>query len=144
MTGGDRRSDSRRLVLGCFWMVSSWPSRGFKYCICCGDGTGIRLTSLLDDELPNGGCIDLPNESGPPGPCVPGEFLDPGTTPGEDMGPATLTGVPGLLPIPPGWRGEFIIPPAAGDDIGREVAGEPGPPGIGLAPGGTDRGPLWG
>ena len=45
-------------------MVSSWPSRGFKYCICCGDGTGIRFTSLLDDELLNGGCIDLPNESG--------------------------------------------------------------------------------
>ena len=60
------------------------------------------------------------------------------------MGPATLTGVPGLLlPMPPpGWRGEFIIPPAAGDDIGREVAGEPGPPGMGLAPGGTDLGPL--
>lgn len=143
VTGGDRRSDSLRLVFGCFWMVSSCPSRGFKYCICCGEGTGIRLTSLLDDELPlNWGCIPLP-KSGPP--WFPGEFLGPGTTPGDDIGPATLTGVPGLL-IGPGCLGEFIIPPGgpAGDDIGSEVAGEPGPPGpIGLAPGGmAPRGPL--
>jgi len=45
-TGGERRSDSRRLVLGCLWMVSSCPSRGFKYWICWGDGTGIKLASL--------------------------------------------------------------------------------------------------
>ena len=62
--GGDRRSDSLRLVFGCFWMVSSCPSRGFKYCICCGEGTGIRLTSLLDDELLlNWGCIPLPKSA---------------------------------------------------------------------------------
>lgn len=34
-------------LLGCFWMVSSWPSNWFKYWICCGDGTGIKLGSLL-------------------------------------------------------------------------------------------------
>lgn len=34
-------------LLGCFWMVNSWPSNWFKYWICCGDGTGIKLGSLL-------------------------------------------------------------------------------------------------
>lgn len=33
-TEGERMSGSRRLVFGCFWMVSSWPSRGFRYWIC--------------------------------------------------------------------------------------------------------------
>ena len=49
---GDMISVSRRLVLGCFWMVSSWPSRGLRYCICCGEGTGMRLASLLEDCCP--------------------------------------------------------------------------------------------
>ena len=40
-------SVSRKLVLGCFCMVSSWASKAFRYWICCGDGTGIRLGSLL-------------------------------------------------------------------------------------------------
>ena len=51
---GDMISVSRRLVLGCFWMVSSWPSRGLRYCICCGEGTGMRLASLLEDCCPLG------------------------------------------------------------------------------------------
>ena len=46
---GDKRSWSLRLVFGCFWMVSSCPSKGFKYWICWGDGTGIRLASFLED-----------------------------------------------------------------------------------------------
>lgn len=33
-------------VFGCFCIVSSCPSNVFKYCICCGDGTGIRFGSL--------------------------------------------------------------------------------------------------
>lgn len=28
-------------------MVSSCPSNVFKYCICCGEGTGIKLGSLF-------------------------------------------------------------------------------------------------
>ncbi len=72
--------------------------------------------------------------------CEPGEFLDPAT--GEVRG-APDTGVPGLLPI--GGRGEFIIPPApgTGEDMGKEVAGEPGWFGLGTAPGGgpAPRGP---
>ena len=63
----------------------------------------------------------------------PGEFFDPGT--GEVRG-APETGVPGLLPI---GRGECIMP--AGDDIGKEVAGDAGF-GLAMAPGGP-RGP-WG
>jgi len=52
---------------------------------------------------------------------------------------APLTGVPGLLPM---WRGEFIMPPA-GEDMGSEVAGEPGL-GLAIAPGGAERGPDCG
>ena len=39
-------SESRREVFGCFCIVSSWPSSKGNW-ICCGDGTGIRLASLL-------------------------------------------------------------------------------------------------
>lgn len=49
------------------------------------------------------------------------------------------TGVPGLLPI---GLGEFMTP--AGDDIGREVAGDPGWLGLAIAPGGGPRGPGCG
>ena len=70
-------------------------------------------------------------------PCgvMPGELLD--IIPGDDMG-APETGVPGLLPI---CLGEFIMP--AGEDMGREVAGDPGL-GLAIAPGGTERGPDCG
>lgn len=44
---GDIILPSLRLVFGCFCMVSSWPSNVFKYWICCGDGTGIKLGSLF-------------------------------------------------------------------------------------------------
>lgn len=37
---------SFKLVLACFWMVSSCPSNELKYCMCWGEGTGIRLGSL--------------------------------------------------------------------------------------------------
>ena len=50
------------------------------------------------------------------------------------------TGVPGLLHI---GLGEFIMPPA-GEDMGKEVAGDPGWLGLGIAPGGAPLGPLWG
>lgn len=33
----------------CFCIVSSCPSNVDKYCICCGDGTGIRFGSLPED-----------------------------------------------------------------------------------------------
>lgn len=44
---GDIMLPSLRLVLGCFCIVSSCPSNVFKYCICCGDGTGIKFGSLF-------------------------------------------------------------------------------------------------
>ena len=55
---------------------------------------------------------------------------------GEDIG-AQETGVPGLLPM---GLGEFIMPGPAGEDIGNEVAGDPGL-GLAIAPGGMPRGP---
>ena len=44
---GDLIFVSFRLVFGCFWIVSSWPSNVFRYWICCGDGTGIKFGSLF-------------------------------------------------------------------------------------------------
>ena len=44
---GDLIFVSFRLVLGCFWIVSSWPSNVFRYWICCGEGTGIKFGSLF-------------------------------------------------------------------------------------------------
>lgn len=44
--GEDIKFPSLRLVLGCFWMISSCPSKVFRYCICCGEGTGMRFGSL--------------------------------------------------------------------------------------------------
>lgn len=44
--GGDMIFPSLRLVFGCFCIISSWPSKVLRYCICCGDGTGIKLGSL--------------------------------------------------------------------------------------------------
>ena len=44
---GDLIFVSFRLVFGCFWMVSSWPSNVFRYWICCGEGTGIKFGSLF-------------------------------------------------------------------------------------------------
>lgn len=43
---------SLTLVFGCFCIVSSWPSKAFKYWICCGDGTGIRFGSLPNNKKP--------------------------------------------------------------------------------------------
>ena len=43
---GETRSESHKLVFGCFWIVSSWPSRSGNW-ICCGDGTGIRFASFV-------------------------------------------------------------------------------------------------
>ena len=45
-------SVSRRLVFGCFWIVSSWASNAFRYWICWGDGTGIRFGSFCCCLLP--------------------------------------------------------------------------------------------
>lgn len=45
------RSESLRLVFGCFCIVNSCPSNAFRlYWICCGDGTGISWGSLLLHE----------------------------------------------------------------------------------------------
>ena len=57
---GDTRSESLRLVLGCFWMVSSCPSSSGNW-ICCGEGTGIRFASFEQLDLK---CIRFPNWSG--------------------------------------------------------------------------------
>jgi len=45
--------ESFKPVLGCFWMVSSWPSNVLRYWMCWGEGTGIKLGSspLLDSCL---------------------------------------------------------------------------------------------
>ena len=45
---GEIKSVSLKLVFGCFWMVNSCPSNAeTQYWICCGDGTGINVGSLL-------------------------------------------------------------------------------------------------
>ena len=60
---------------------------------------------------------------------------------GDDIG-GPETGVPGFEPM---CRGEFIKP--AGEDIGNDVAGDPGL-GLCIAPGGIPLGPIdpgpWG
>ena len=70
---------------------------------------------------------------------IPGEFRGPVT--GDDIG-GPETGVPGFEPM---CRGEFIKP--AGEDIGNDVAGDPGL-GLCIAPGGIPLGPIdpgpWG
>lgn len=47
--------DSFKLVLGCFCMVNSWPSNALRYCICWGEGTGIKLGSFPEEF---GVCLD--------------------------------------------------------------------------------------
>ena len=47
---GETKSESLKLVLGCFCMVSSCPSKRGNW-ICWGDGTGIRLASLEQEFL---------------------------------------------------------------------------------------------
>lgn len=44
--GGDIMFPSLRLVFGCFCMMSSCPSKVFRYWICWGEGTGMRFGSL--------------------------------------------------------------------------------------------------